>query len=319
MDIAGLDLNLLKVFSAILATRSVSQVARELGLSQPAMSAALAKLRQQFNDPLFVRTSKGMVPTPRALELEDPVKRIIETVKREVLNEEGFNPLTSDRTFTLSMSDIGEMVFLPKLLKHLSVAAPVTRIRVLSLGPDRLEQALMEGEVDLAVGYFPDLVRNQFYQQRLFRHPFASIVRSDHPEIGENMTLEQFLKIPHALVSSTGRSQEIFDRLLEKQGLKRNVVLTVPHFMSVPFIVASSDIIVTLPKAVATSFSMLARVKVLTPPIETPLFDLKQHWHERYHLDAANQWIREQIYELFREELAPDGSYLPNVPEPWER
>lgn len=319
MDINKIDLNLLKVFDAIRVTGSVSSGAKLIGLSQPAMSAALAKMREQFHDPLFVRTAGGMVPTARGSELIEPIERILNAIKQDLLHVEGFNPIASDRTFVLSMSDIGEMVFLPKLLKHLASAAPSVRVKVVSLSPDRLEPALEKGIVDLAVGYFPDLAKNQFFQQRLFRHPFASIVRTDHPEIGDSLTMEQFLKIPHAIVSSTGRSQEIFDRLLEKQGLKRNVVLTVPHFMSVPFIVASSDLIVTLPRAVATSFSKLTKVKVLSPPMETPLFDLKQHWHERYHLDSANQWMREQIYELFREELAADGSYLPDVPEPWER
>ena len=319
MDINKIDLNLLKVFDAIRATGSVSRGAKALGLSQPAMSAALAKMRDQFNDPLFVRTAKGMMPTARGAELVLPIEQILNAIKHDLLHEGGFNPSASDRTFVLSMSDIGEMVFLPKLLQRLSEVAPSIKVKVVSLLPDSLEQALEEGLVDLAVGYFPDLSKNQFFQQRLFRHPFASIVRSDHPLIGDSLSLEQFLEIPHAIVSSTGRSQEIFDRLLEKQGLKRKVVLTVPHFMSVPFIVASSDLIVTLPRAVATSFSKLTRVKVLQPPLKTPLFDLKQHWHERYHLDAANQWLREQIYDLFREELAPDGSYLPDVPEPWER
>ncbi|TCK07157.1 LysR family transcriptional regulator [Marinobacterium mangrovicola] len=318
MNIKDIDLNLLKVFDAIQTTKSVSEGAALIGLSQPAMSFALSKLRRQFNDQLFVRTAKGMTPTARAMELADPVSRILETVNRELLQEAEFDPARAERTFTFSMSDIGEMVFLPKLLKRLLQVAPGVSIKTLVMPPARLERAMEEGEVDLALGYFPDLVKNGFYQQRLFRHNFATIARADHPVIGDSLSLEQFIEVPHAIVTPQARSQEIFHRMLAKQGIKRNIVLTIPHFMSVPFIVSTSDLIVTLPRAVGTSFAQLANIKVLEPPLENPVFVLKQHWHVRFHKDPANRWMRSLIYELFHEEFPLEDDSEISSPEPWE-
>ena len=210
------------------------------------------------------------------------------------------------------------MVFLPKLLRRLREVAPEVNIKTVAMPPNLLEQAMEAGEVDLAVGYFPDLTKHRFYQQRLFRHAFVCIARADHPDIGETLSLEQFLRIPHAVVSPEGRSQEIFDRLLEREGLKRRVLLSIPHFMSIPFIVTSSDLIVTLPRAVGTSFAQLANIKLLDPPFENPTFDLKQHWHERFHQDAANRWIRGLFYELFSEQEPMRVGVPRTGTEPWE-
>lgn len=299
MDIEKLDLNLLRIFDAMIRTKNVTLAGELVGLSQPAVSFALNKLRVITSDPLFVRTTKGMEPTPRAVRMADPIHRILEVVKREVFLQDDFNPHTSDRSFTLSLTDIGEMVFLPKLLKHLRAEAPKVTIKSISMLPARLEEAMASGEVDLAVGYYPDITKANFYQQQLFTHHFACLVRLDHPTIKGKLTLKQFLDATHVVVRAEGRSQEIFERYLEEQNIQRRIGLSIPHFMSIPHLLPESDMIVTVPYSCAKAFARLGSLRMLELPLKAPTFDLKQHWHARYHRDPANQWLRQIFYECF--------------------
>lgn len=299
MDISQLDLNLLRVLDALLQTRKVTEAARMLDLSQPAMSFALGKLRTFFDDPLFVRTARGMQPTPLALQMAGPVHDVLELVRSEILKRPTFDAATTARTFTISLSDAGEMVFLPGILKPLRAGAPGANLASVTLPPKHLEEAMEAGEVDLAVGYFPDLAKPGFYQQKLFAHPYVCIVGSNHPTIGETLSLSQFLDASHAVVRPEGRSLEVFEHTLAGLGLKRRVTLKVPHFMSVPFIVAETDLIVTVPLAVGISFSRMGGLRMLPLPIEMANIDLMQHWHMRSHHDPANRWLRTLIYEAF--------------------
>ena len=184
MDIRKVDLNLLVVFDMLLRLQSVTRTAEALGMSQPAMSLALNKLRTAFSDPLFVRNSRGLSPTPRAEQLVIPMRHVLDQIKNDVLRQPSFDPATTDRTFTFNMADVGELVFLPRLHAHLRAAAPGANIRTVSTPPAQLEEAMESGEVDLAVGYFPGLKGAAMYQQRLFSHSFVCIVRKDHPVFG---------------------------------------------------------------------------------------------------------------------------------------
>jgi DNA-binding transcriptional LysR family regulator len=299
MDIETVDLNLLRIFDALMRTKSVSEAGNLIGLSQPATSFALAKLRRLCNDQLFVRTPKGMQPTPRADVMAGPVRHVLEVVEREVFQLVHFDPATSTRMFTLSMSDIGEMVFLPKLLKRLEQKAPGIGIKSMIMPPAQLESAMESGEVDLALGYFPDLKKANFFQQRLFESSFVCAVRKNHPTIGDKLTMSQFLSASHAVVRAEGRSQEIFEQLLETRGIKRRVALHIPHFMSIPFLLKDSDHICTVPFPGTEAFFTLAHIKMLALPMKVPSFELKQHWHARFQHDPANQWLRKIIYECF--------------------
>ncbi|WP_249223002.1 LysR family transcriptional regulator [Noviherbaspirillum sp. L7-7A] len=299
MDIENIDLNLLRIFDALIRARNVTLAGELVGLSQPAVSYALNKLRVITADPLFVRTPRGMEPTPRAARMALPVREILEMVKRDVFLHDEFVPGTNNKSFTISLSDVGETVFLPPLLKRLRIDAPNIAIKSVSMMPARLEEALRCGDVDLAVGYFPDINKANFYQQHLFSHPFACLVRIGHQIIKTKLTMKQFLDASHIVIRPEGRSQEIFERYLEEQGIKRRIGLSIPHFMSVPYLLAESDMIVTLPLAIAQMFAKHGELKILPLPIESPTFDLKQHWHARYHRDAANQWLRRVIYETF--------------------
>ena len=293
------DLNLLPVVLAIAEEQSVSRAAQRLGWSQPKVSIALNKLRKSLNDPLFVRGSHGMTPTPRALALLAPTRDILTRVRDNLLARESFDPATSGRRFTFALSDISEMTILPKLLAHLRRHAPGVTVRSVTLPPAQIAAGLEEGDIDLAIGYFPDLKARNFFQQRLFAHTFICLVNSRHRIRNQHMSMDEFLSAGHAVVSAEGRSQEIFEQLLVKNKIERRVVLSTPHFMSIPFIIAATDLVVTVPYAVGESFERTAGIRLVQPPLEIPKFDLKQHWHRRYHKDAESMWIRSVVAKLF--------------------
>lgn len=300
MDISHVDLNLLKVFDALLKKRHVTRAGELIGLSQPAMSYSLAKLRDLFEDPLFVRTGRGMEPTPRAQALGEPVARMLRLVENEILPLPMFRPGDSSRTFVMCMSDIGEMVFLPRLLKYLVAQAPQVQIKSVALNTPELEQMLGSGEVDLAVGYFPKLRGASIRRKALYRHSFVCIARTDHPDIGNTLSLEQYLAASHAVVRPEGRTQDILERAQERLGIRVNVRFSLPRFMGIPFIVAESDTIAAVPLAVGRTFAEFVNVKILPLPFAVPEYDLYLYWHPRFHHDPANTWMRDAMSKLIK-------------------
>jgi DNA-binding transcriptional LysR family regulator len=298
MNIRQLDLNLLKVLEAVFDEQRTTLAAARLGMSQPAVSHALNKLRTALGDSLFVREGNRMLPTPYAESIREPVKRVLQIISSEIAADHTFDPKTTHRRFTISTSDIGELVFLPQLLSALATEAPNATLRCLSMPPRELEEAMADGTVDIALGYFPDLTGGGFYQQKLFEHRFVCLVRVDHPVFGDTITLEEFLAADHAVVAQEGRSQEIFERRMQQLGLERRILLQSPHFMSAPLLVAASDMIITVPRAVGNIYRRLAPIRLIEPPIEIPPFELKQLWHRRVHADLAVIWLRTLIARL---------------------
>jgi DNA-binding transcriptional LysR family regulator len=296
-----LDLNLLPIVVALYDRRSVSQAAVALGMSQPAVSAALGKLRQFFDDPLFVRTAQGMEPTPRASALIGPARSVLARIDNEIVADIAFDPTKPNRPFTFALSDAGEMIFLPRILATLRQRAPATMVRSISLRAPDVESGLESGEIDLAIGYFPDLRKSNFFQQRLFSDRFASLVRADHP-IGTNrLTMKQFLEMQHAVVRAESRSEEVLERYLTRKRIRRQVVLQTPHFTSIPMIVAKSDLIVTVPEPLAAYFSNLtANLRMVSLPVQLPRIDIKQHWHRKFHYDARTKWLRGLVSEIYQ-------------------
>jgi DNA-binding transcriptional LysR family regulator len=317
-NLRNFDLNLLLVLDGVLREGTLSNAAKALNVSQPTMSSSLAKLREILQGELFVRSGNGMRPTPRALALKEPIQRVLAAVKGEILNTGGFDPATEIRPYTIMIPDIGETLLLPRVIARLAQDAPGINLRTTVVGPRHLEDALEAGEVDLAVGYFPDLVRPTTMQQTLFTHGFACLARAGHPLIKNRLTLEAFLEAHHVVVASEGRSQELFEDALVKRGLERRCVLRIPHFMSVPFVVATTDLIVTVPRAVAMFFSGLVNVQVLDPPIDVPEFAVKQYWHRRFHHDARIIWLRTMMSQLYQNnwvaELTPQSYTTPSRP-----
>lgn len=297
------DLNLFPILLALYDELSVSRAARELSMSQPAVSMALRKMRSTFNDPLFVRAAKGMTPTPRAHALVAVARPLVTRVQEGVMAEEEFVPGASTRPFTFALSDVGEMVFLPRILERLRAQAPNAAIKSVSMPPDQIALGLEKGDIDVTIGYFPDLVRQSFFQQRLFTHQFACLMRAGHPLRAKRLAPETFLAMEHAVVRAEGRSQEIFERYLERKRIRRKIVLLTPHFLSLPMVIARSDLVTTVPHALALYFTRLSPDLVIArPPFDIAGFDLKQHWHRKFHNDSRNQWIRQQIAQLFNDQ-----------------
>ena len=300
MDISRVDLNLLVVFEALLEHQSVTRAGAAIGLSQPAMSAALAKVRVLFGDPLFVRAGGGVKPTVRAEALADPVRRVLQSVRLDVLPKARFDPRTTTRTFTLITPDIGEVAFLPRLLARLGEAAPRADVRTLAMPPPEIERALERGRADLALGLFPDLTKAGFYQQRLFRNSFICIAAAGRGAVAEPLTLKKFLEAAHAVVSPEGRTHDLFERELKKRGCVRRVRLEIPHYLSLPAIIEASGLIATVPRDVGVAFARVAKLRLLEPPVNVS-FDVKQYWHERAHKDPVNLWLRDMVHALFHD------------------
>jgi DNA-binding transcriptional LysR family regulator len=297
------DLNLLPIAFALYDELSVSRAAEVLGMSQPAVSMALRKMRAIFNDPLFIRARGGVTPTPRAHALVQATRPLVERLQEDLLTEEPFDPALSTRTISIALSDVGEMVFLPKLLERFRGRAPRCAIRSVSMPPAQLVHGFEKGEIDLAVGYFPDLKKHNFLERRLFTHHFACLMRAGHPRRAKRLSLEDFLAKEHAVVHAEGRSQEIFERFLERKRIRRKVVLHTPHFLSIPIIIARSDLVATVPHALAIYFTRMSRdLAFAMPPFDIAGFDVKQHWHRRFHNDPRNRWLREQVAQLFTDE-----------------
>lgn len=299
MNYRELDLNLLMVLDALYEEGSVTAAAARLKISQPTVSFSLNKLRASLDDELFVRDGSGMRPTPFAQQIEEPVRKILGIVRQDLLRQRGFDPGTAQRSFAFSTSDIGELVFLPEIIACLRREAPGVTLRCLSLPPNELQEALAEGVVDIALGYFPDLQGALIYQQKLFEHPFTCVVREGHPLIGDSLTPEQFVSLEHAVVEQKGRSQEIAERRMAELGIERRIILRSPHFMSIPLLVASSDIISVVPLAVGRAYSRIAPLKLVPPPFDIPVIELKQFWHRRLHADPGVVWMRGLIARLY--------------------
>ena len=298
MNISDIDLNLLRAFDAVLREGSVTAAARRVGLSQPAMSNALARLRRLFGDPLFVRSPGGMHPTPFAARLGESVRQAMDLIQGSLAQQAGFDPPTSDRTFRLHMSDVGEMVFLPRLLERLGNLAPAIRIEAGQRSQVDLADALASGAIDIAIGFLPPQ-GGGIAQRRLFFDHYVCMLRRSHPRIGKKITLAQFLAASHALVLADGTGHQVVEQALIQRGLKQNIVLRVPHFMALPMVVERTDLLAIVPAGFARALARSGRLRTLDLPIELPRLEVKLCWHERFERDPGNRWLREQLIALY--------------------
>ena len=296
-----LDLNLLRVLAAIEEKRSVSAAAIVLQRSQPSVSAALGKLRAFFGDPLFVRSGNSMQPTPRVSEIMSPVREILARIGMEIVAAPVFDPASSHQPIVLALSDVGEVVFLPSVLQAIRRVAPRTTLQSVSLPAEDVANGLESGAIDLALGYFPNLRRHNFFQQSLFSDTFTCLLRTGHPVKSTRLSLKQFLRLDHAVVRAESRTEEVIERFLVRRRIHRRVMLTTPHFASMAPIVEQSDLVVTVPEPLARYFAKgSAGIRMVKPPFEPPRIDLKQFWHRKYHHDARSRWLRELMRGLFQ-------------------
>lgn len=295
------DLNLLRVLSALNKTRNVSQAARELGMSQSGFSTALARLRRKFNDPVFVRTQSGMEPTARALRMTQVADEVLAQVSRGILQAPSFDPATSSAEFRIAMSDLGELLVLPDLLRLLQAQAPGVRLSVNNWPASTLRDALEDGTFDMAVGFFPELEGHGLFRQRYYMHTYACLARADHPLIRGRITMEQYTSFGHVLLSSPARTHRFLEQHLEKQGIVRRCVLRTPHYLSIPSIVEATDLIATLPMAGCSLFMRHGNLQMLAAPFVPPSYPFDQHWHRRVHHDPGHKWLRTHFFQLLNQ------------------
>ena len=298
MNDIDIDLNLLPVFEAVLAEASITRAAERLGLSQPAVSNALARLREATGDRLFVRQGNAMVPTPYANALAGPLRQGLAGIRAALDTGKVFDPASSQRRFSIYLTDLGEAYFLPRLLARLNRFAPGVHLQTLPMPTGAGAEALGSGEVDLAIGNLPELGAG-YYVQRLFRDRYICLVRKGHPTIGERITARQFAAASHAIVTPGGWGHGIIERTLVDHRLEHRIALRLQNFLVLASIVAASDLVAIVPHSVGSQLSRDLDVRLLPLPIPIPAFDVRQCWQERFHDDAGHRWLRQQFAELF--------------------
>lgn len=293
-DIRGLDLNLLKALDALLDECNVTRAANRLGVTQPAMSGMLTRLRDNFGDPLFVRAKHGVVPTQRALELNAPLKQVISEIGA-LLQPQDFDPLTASFTFTIAATDYALRAVALPFIGALKQQAPHIRIALLPIDDQQVQVQLERGEIDLAL-LTPESTHPDLHAKNLFEERYVCVLRQGHPAmVGRTqLTVNQLCELDHALVSYTGGGfRGVTDEALEKLGLQRQVTLSVKSFIILPEILRASDMVAILPSRLVTGMDDLM---VFEPPIAVPGFTKVAAWHERTHRDVAHRWLRELLF-----------------------
>ena len=291
-----IDIRLLSVFDEIYKCRSVTGAAAALDLGQPAVSVALSKLRHHFDDPLFVRTSNGMEPTPFGEGLVRPVRAALEALDTVTGHRELFDPATSSRTFRICMTDISQLVLLPRLWETVRLTAPGLHIEIVPLSAD-IARLLESGEADLALGYMPQLDAG-FYQSLLFQQAFVCMVSAQHPRIREQLTREQFEAEDHAVITSSGSAPLLIDLELARQGIRRRIALKIPNFIGAALVVEHTDLVITIPERLGQVLRGRGELRTFPVPFPLPQYAVKQHWHERFHNDLGSRWLRRVIADL---------------------
>lgn len=310
MELRDLDLNLLVIFQDLLTTGRVAGTAERLGLTQPAVSNALARLRRLLGDELFVRTSQGMKPTPYAQDLAEPVAYALGAIHDALNRSPLFDPARSRQNFTLAMTDIGEIYFLPVLMDHLARIAPHITISTVRNHTINLRQEMEAGHVDLAVGLLPDLQAG-FYQRLLLRQRYVCLFRRGHGLDRPGMALAEYQAADHIGVVAAGTGHGQIDDLLARLGIHRRIRLRVPHFTAIGHILAHTDMVATVPEVLALRSAEAFDLIWRPLPLDLPAIDIGLFWHAKYHRDAANQWLRTVIYDLRPQMVAGSGEDTP--------
>lgn len=299
MNITAVNLNLLVAFEALLEEQSVSRAATRIGLSQPALSNALARLRDIFGDPLFQRTSRGMKATARALELAGPVRSGLSQLRSALTERPRFDPAASARSFRIAMTDYAELVLLPPLIRSVACVAPSVRIVVRRA--ERLfvppEAELRSGSFDAAIGFFPDAkaLDPRTRSRDLFEEENVCIARKGHPLTRKRFTLREFAAAGQVGVFYRDDTVGLIDNILAGHGLRRRLQAATPHFLSAVSIVAQSDLIAVVPAGLAARFRKPLGLEIRKAPIRLPTFCMRLLWYEHNTEDPAQQWLRSEI------------------------
>jgi DNA-binding transcriptional LysR family regulator len=297
VHIASVDLNLLVVFDALFAEGHATRAAERIGLTQPAVSHALNRLRALFGDPLFVRSPRGMTSTPLAQDIAPSVRSILEQVEGVLLGGRAFDPAQSKRQFVLGLSDYAAFVLLPRLTARLDREAPgvslVVRNTSRSVGLPMLE----DGTVELIAGNFPE-PPSHMREELLYEEDFVCAGRGDHPNLDATLALDRYLSLRHLQVSMKGSPSGYVDAVLADKGLKRNVAVTVGHFLMAPMLVDASDLVATEPRRLFSPLAGRLPLRLFPPPLSIPPFRVVQTWHRRHEADPGHQWLRRVLHEV---------------------
>lgn len=296
MNLAAVDLNLLVAFDALLGEGSVSAAAARIGLSQPAMSKRLAHLRKLFADDLFVRSTDGVRPTEKALDLADPIRAALRQIEDALGGLGQFSPARSQRVFRIATTDHVAATLMPELMARLRKMAPRTCIIVRSLHRKDVVDQLEKGSVDLAITILPD-APTSIKRANLFHVDWVSLVSASHPEIRYELTLDLFLKYPHLLITHVGDLKGYVDRMLDDRGLKRNVVMSLPYALTVPSIIARTNMICTL-SANLIGLAEWPGVRSFRVPFQYSGYEETMLWHRRSDSDPGHSWLRRTLLEV---------------------
>jgi len=295
VDFNNIDLNLLKLFDALVKERSVTRAGQQLGLSQPAASRALGRLRNLLNDKLWVRAAKGLELTPRAAALAGPVAKLLEDA-RSIVAPTQFDPAQATGRFSIAAIDHITLLLMPALIARLTKLAPGMDLEIPPSLRDNVE-LVAQGSVDIAIGVYEQLPA-RFHQRALFDEGLVCVVRRGHPVIAAGMTLERFAELSHILVIITGHGESIVDMALAQHGLSRRVAVRLPHFLAAPALVAESDMVLSIPRRLAQHLALSMPIEVLELPLDTGIYTPSMIWHERRHDEPSHIWLRKQIVEI---------------------
>jgi DNA-binding transcriptional LysR family regulator len=300
VNLRSLDLNLLVVLDALLEERHVTRAATRIGLSQPAMSNALSRLRAMFGDTLLLRTPHGMEPTPRAIALAGPVRRALRQVQRLLDAEEAFDPATCRQGFTLRMSDLLGRLLLPALMTRLRAEAPGVSLDIVHLPPTQTVDRLEADQCDLAVSM--GLVHgNTIQMEPAMADRMVCVMRADHPLAHHELTLEAFLELGHLKVSISPTDSRFVDDVLARDGLQRRVVLNLPHWLVVPEVVRGSDLAAVMPERLARVFEAEGGLALRALPFASAGFQWAIYWHRRHEGSRALGWLRGMLRRTMAE------------------
>ena len=292
MSLRAVDLNLFVALDALLTDRHVTKASDRIGLSQPAMSNALGRLRAMFGDELLVRTSTGMMATPRALELVEPLRQLLRQVERILESDAAFDPASSERAFTIRMSDILAYLILPALLARKPQPSRLT-YSILHLPPERTVEALERDEIDVAVSMGLEH-SNAIRFEKVLKDRMVCVMRSTHPIADRPLTFDGFMAQEHLKQSMSPTDQRFVDSVLAGMGHSRRITLNVPHWLVVPHILKQTNLLVVMPGLLATAL-MDDELRMFELPFDSAPFDWMMYWHRRYDQSIANRWIREEL------------------------
>lgn len=280
--------------------RSVTRAAERLGITQPALSNALSRLRAMLQDQLFIRERYGIQPTPIALELAPVIAEALAKLDDAVLGQQDFDPAKAERLLTIAPNGYVEFVLVPAIVARLRDVAPGIKLRLTPYGSDLADTGVVSGTTALVLGRITDPPDN-LVVQHLMDEGLACVVRSDHPEVGDSLSREQFEDMKHVNVLPPGRLRVGLFQALDRQGLKREVAVSVTHFLAVPEMIAVTDYCATLPRLICRHLARDRRLKILPSPVDLGSFPVEMAWHVRYRHDPAHRWLRALIADVVRE------------------